>query len=75
MKKTTYKCDRCGEEIADVVYSLTCYAEDLVKGPCGGASSAVVLQNSRQNLTLQAVGECHLCGKCKDELTDGLFIV
>lgn len=75
MKKTIYKCDRCGEEIADVVYSLTCYAEDLCKGPLGGVSSEVVLQNSRQSLNLQAVGERHLCGKCKDELTDRLFIV
>ena len=75
MKKTVYKCDRCGADIVDVVYSLTCYAEDLCKGPYGGVSSAVVVQNSRQNNSLQAVGERHLCCKCKDELSDGLFIV
>ena len=75
MKKVTYKCDRCGKEITDVVYSLTCYAEDLAKGPYGGVSSAVVMQNSRQSNSLQAIGERHLCGKCKDELTDGVFIV
>ena len=75
MKKVTYKCDRCGEEIADTVYSLTCYAEDLVKGPCGGVSGAMVQQNFRQSQSLQAIGERHLCGMCKDELTDGLFIV
>ena len=75
MKKTIYKCDRCGADITDVVYSLTCYAVDVNPGPLGGVASAVVLQNARQNNSLQAVGERHLCGKCKDELSDGLFIV
>lgn len=75
MKKTTYKCDRCGAEIVDVVYTLTCYAEDLNPGPYGGVSSEVIRQNSRQNNRLQVDGERHLCSKCKDELTDGLFIV
>ena len=75
MKKTTYKCDRCGAEISDVVYTLTCYAEDLCPGPVGGLASDVVMQNSRQNLSLQAIGERHLCGKCKDEITDGIFVV
>lgn len=72
MKKTTYKCDRCGAEITDVVYTLTCYAEDLNRGPCGGISGEVVRQNHRQN---NVTTERHLCGECKDELTDGLFIV
>lgn len=75
MKKTTYKCDRCGDEIADVVYTLTCYAEDLNPGPYGGVTGEVIRQNSRQNLSRSTNGERHLCGKCKDELTDGLFIV
>ena len=75
MKITTYKCDHCGAEIIDVVYTLTCYAEDLKPGPVGGMASEVVLQNSRQNLTLQAVGERHLCRKCKDEITAGIFVV
>lgn len=72
MKKTTYKCDRCGEEIDSVVYTLTCYAEDLNPGPYGGISAAVVQQNYRQN---HAAKDRHLCGKCKDEITDGIFIV
>ena len=75
MKKTVYKCDRCGADIVDVVYSLTCYAEDLCPGPVGGMACEVVLQNFQQNLTLQAIGERHLCRKCKNEITDGLFVV
>ena len=75
MKITTYKCDRCGETIADAVYTLTCYAEDLDSRPFGGVSSDVLLQNGRQNNSLQAVGERHLCRKCKDEITDGIFVV
>ena len=72
MKKTTYKCDRCGAEIADVVYTITCYAEDLCPGPVGGLASDVIRQNFRQNSTTH---ERHLCGKCKDEITDGVFVV
>lgn len=75
MKKVTYKCDRCGDEIDDVVYTLRCYAEDLDPGPYGGVAGEVVRQNARQNNLLSAVGERHLCGKCKDEITDGIFIV
>ena len=75
MKITTYKCDRCGDVIADVVYTITCYAEDLKPSAVGGVSSNVLLQNSRQNNSLQAIGERHLCGKCKDEITDGIFVV
>lgn len=75
MKKTTYNCDRCGAEITDTVYTLTCYAEDLCPGRHGGISSEVVVQNARQNLNLQSIGERHLCGKCKDEITDGIFVL
>lgn len=72
MKKVTYKCDRCGDEITDTVFTLTCYAEDLNPGPYGGISSEVIRQNFRQN---SATHERHLCGKCKDEITDGIFVV
>lgn len=75
MKKTICTCDRCGAEIAYVIYSLTCYAEDVTPGPFGGVSSAVAEQNTKQNTTLMTSREKHLCGKCKDALTDGLFIV
>lgn len=72
MKKVTYKCDRCGAEIDSVVYTLTCYADDLNRGPYGGISADVIRQNYQQN---QVASERHLCGKCKDEITDGIFIV
>lgn len=75
MKETTYKCDRCGAKIVDIVFTITCYAEDVKRGQYGGVSSDVLLQNSRQNNSLQASGERHLCGKCKDEITDGIFVV
>ena len=75
MKKVIYKCDRCGDEIDDVAYTLTCYAEDLCPGPVGGVSGEVVIQNHRQNMHLQTIGERHLCRKCKDEITDGVFVI
>ncbi len=75
MKKTTYKCDRCGAEITDTVYTITCYAEDLIGGPCGGVSGEVVRQNARQAFSTQTFGERHLCSKCKNEITDGIFVV
>lgn len=75
MRKVTYKCDRCHEEIQDVVYTITCYAEDLCPGPVGGVSGEVVRQNCRQNVHLQMTKDRHLCSKCKDEITDGIFIV
>ena len=75
MKKTIYKCDRCHEEIQDVVYTITCYAEDLCPGTVGGCSGEVVRQNCRQNVHLQMTKDRHLCRKCKDEITDGIFVV
>lgn len=75
MKKTIYECDRCGTEIADVAYTITCYAEDLNPGPLGGVSSEVAMQNVRQNLLLSEGIERHLCRKCKDEITDGVFVL
>lgn len=74
MRKTTCTCDRCGKEIADgVVYTLTCYAEDVVKKPFGDSMEACT-QNTKQNLMLMN-GSKDLCKACKDELTDDLFIV
>lgn len=73
MRKTTCTCDRCGMEIADgVVYALTCYAEDVHVERY--MSNATITQNHRQNAAIM-VGKKDLCQKCKDELTDGLFIV
>ena len=73
-KKVTYTCDKCGDEIPDVAYKLTCYAEDVVR-PFGGISLEASKQNIRQNEAEQDTKTRHLCGRCKDQLTDGLFIV
>lgn len=74
MKKVTYTCDRCGEEIEGVLYELECWAEDLEPGPYGGSFAEAVQQNMSQNLARQRYTR-HLCARCKDTLTDGLFIV
>lgn len=75
MKKTIFYCDRCGKEIDDIVFSVTCYAEDVNPGPFGCVSGEVAQQNARQNLATTAGKVRHLCRKCKDEITDGIFIV
>ena len=73
MRVSICTCDRCGKEIAGgVVYSLTCYAEDVREKP--GMSEEACSQNLRQNMAL-IDGSRDLCKECKDELTDGLFIV
>lgn len=73
MRQTKWICDKCGEEITDVVYSLTCYAQDVTPDALGGVSTEVAAQNMRQNLSRS--DEAHLCHKCKGEITDGVFIV
>ena len=75
MKKTIYECDRCGAEIADVAYVLTCYAEDVTPGPLGTISADAAVQNTKQNMVLMHSMEKCLCRKCKDEITDGIFVV
>lgn len=75
MKTTVYSCDKCGVNIKDVAYTLTCYAKDLDIGPLGGVSSEVMMQNARQNLGPSASVERHLCRVCKDKITDGIFVV
>ena len=75
MKKTIYECDRCGDEITDVVYVLTCYAEDVTSGIVGAVSADAAAQNTKQNMVLMHSMEKCLCGKCKDEITDGIFVV
>ena len=71
-RKTTCTCDRFGKVIEDgVIYTLTCYAEDVNKKPFGLSNEATA-QNLRQNLTSVTRD---LCQTCKDELTDGVFIV
>lgn len=75
MKKTIYECDRCGAEITDVAYTLTCYAEDVTPGPPCTSSAEAAAQNTKQNMVLMNSMEKCLCRKCKNEITDGVFIV
>jgi len=65
-----YFCDKCGEEIIDTVYELTCYAFTVgyEDSPMQNAESAI--QNITQNMSKTK----QLCKKCKDEITDGIFI-
>lgn len=72
MLKKTWICDRCGQQINGVVYNLTCYAQTR-REPEDTPMEAID-QNIRQNALL-VTGSKDLCQKCKDELTDGLFIV
>lgn len=77
MKKITFCCDRCGEEIQDIVYTVTVYGTVVPGATTIRYEDFMETQahNERQN-TAQAGGiDRHLCRKCKDELTDGLFIV
>ena len=73
MKNEIWVCDSCGEEIHDVVFTLTCYAEDVLKSSCIGMSKEAASQNMNQNLSKSV--EKHLCKKCKDIITDGVFVV
>ena len=74
MKLIKYICDKCGNDIGGVMYTLTCYAEDIIPLPFGGCSTEVEMQNARQN-RLRQQEERHLCKSCKDAITDGIFIV
>ena len=69
-----YTCDKCGKLIEGVMYTLTCYAEDVPTPRFGGVSTEVAMQITQQNLTRQQEDR-HLCKECKDAITDGIFIV
>ena len=75
MKKTIYCCDRCGEEIHDVVYDLSCYAYPVRPADTSKYLEELDEQNTRQNTARASGRDRHLCRKCKDEITDGVFIV
>ena len=77
MKKTTFCCDRCGEEITDIAYTLTCYGEVVPSATKLNYEDFMEKQahNERQNKALADGTDRHLCRKCKDEITDGIFIV
>ena len=74
MKHIKYTCDKCGEEIEGVMYTLTCYAEDVPPDPFGGHSFEVATQNTKQNIA-RTSADRHLCKACKDAITDGIFIL
>lgn len=76
MKKTIFCCDRCGTEILDIVYTLTCYGE-TVPGARLKFEDFTNMQttNAKQNEAMAVENGRHLCMKCKDELTDGVFIL
>lgn len=74
MRRTICFCDRCREEIKNgVVYTMTVYAQS-VNPRTYGEHSEVVNHNLRENARL-VDGEVDLCKACKDDLTDGIFIV
>lgn len=74
MKNITWICDRCGEEITGVVYTLTCFAHDATPDPLGWTSDEARTHNLNANLS-ERREDRHLCKKCKDAVTDGVFIV
>ena len=77
MKKTTFCCDRCGEEIKDIVYTITVYGE-VVPGAVAlnyEDFHEMQLLNEKQNAARADGTDRHLCRKCKNEITDGVFIV
>lgn len=75
MKKIICFCDRCGEEIPDVVYVLTCYGETVPGVNPAGHITELAAQNDRQNTARAGGIDRHLCRSCKDAITDGVFIV
>lgn len=71
INKTKYTCDKCGEQITDTVFFLRCYAETVT----GEINTESAMQNIKENFKTMFGDEKHLCKKCKDVLTDGIFIV
>ena len=70
-REITYHCDRCGKKINDVVFYLRCYAEPVN----GGNTVETACQNITQNARTLFHEEKHLCRKCKNILTDGIFLL
>ena len=77
MKKTIFCCDSCGHDIPDIVYTLTCYGE-VVPGAVAlnyDDFAEMQLLNQKQNEARAGGTDRHLFRKCKDEITDGIFVV
>ena len=73
MKLTKFLCDKCGEEITDIVYTLTCFAAIIPGENPAKYINEAAEQNIRQSRLDGA--QRHLCRTCKDAITDGVFIV
>lgn len=71
IREISYTCDKCGGKITDTVFFLRCYAETIN----GDITVESAIQNVKQNTAIMFENEKHLCKKCKDALTDGMFIV
>ena len=73
MKRVICTCDKCGEEIKDIYYSLTCFAVCLPgEDPVKHFDAAV--KNVAESKRIET-DERHLCRTCKDAITDGIFIL
>ena len=77
MKQTIFYCDRCGEKIDDFVYTITVYCEVVPGETIVSYKGFMEKQdhNEKQNAAIAGGTARHLCRKCKDEITDGIFIV
>lgn len=74
MKRVVYTCDKCGKEIPDVVYTLSCMASVVDGINPAKYVAELCVQNGPTNKMLQE-GARHLCKSCKDKITDGVFIL
>ena len=70
MKKVVYTCDKCGKELKNIIYTLSCYAKSVSEADASLDDLDKIVQQNLKNRR-----ERHLCVKCKDEITDGVFIV
>ena len=70
MKKVVYTCDKCGKELKDIIYTLSCYAKSVSEAEASMDDLDRIMQQNLKNRR-----ERHLCAKCKDAITDGVFIV
>ena len=76
MKKIIFCCDKCGEEIPDIVYTLTCYGETVQQARLSLEDFVDMQKNNvKQNEAIAGGTARHLCRKCKDKITDGIFIL
>ena len=76
MKKIIFCCDKCGEDIPDIVYTLTCYGETVQQARLAYEDfQDMQISNAKQNAAIAGGTSRHLCRKCKDKITDNIFVV